>query len=65
MPRLMQNMTRALTGVQVLGGAELSLRGPATLAVPHVRVTRRSAPRSGSWPCSQRPVALLTVGLAT
>jgi hypothetical protein len=37
----MQSTTRALTGTQVLGGTELSLRRLA-LAVPHVRVTRRT-----------------------
>ncbi|MEY2518021.1 MAG: hypothetical protein QOJ89_5385 [bacterium] len=41
MPRSMQSRTRTLTGTEALGGAALSLRGLA-LAVPHVRVTRRT-----------------------
>ncbi|MFL5963325.1 MAG: hypothetical protein ACJ757_10590 [Gaiellaceae bacterium] len=41
MPRLMQSTTSARTGAQALGGAELSLRRLA-LAVPRVRVTRRT-----------------------
>jgi hypothetical protein len=41
MARSMQSTTRALTGTEVLGGTELSLHRLA-LAVPHVRVTRRT-----------------------
>jgi hypothetical protein len=41
MPRSVQSTTRTLTGAQVLDGAELSLRHLA-LAVPRVRVTRRT-----------------------
>jgi hypothetical protein len=41
MPRLTQSTTTALTGTQVLGGAGFPLRRLA-LAVPRVRVTRRT-----------------------
>ncbi|MDX6511391.1 MAG: hypothetical protein QOE36_895, partial [Gaiellaceae bacterium] len=41
MQRSRESTTRALTGTQVLGGADLSLRRLA-LAVPHVGVTRRT-----------------------